>query len=142
MTEQHPGDHLAALPQGGLPDQWLDAIHARHAAAEGGAWHLDPEPHTDPDTVRTNIAGWNRRIGILKFGAPYAAENQRFVLHAHQDVGALLAEIARLTALLAHDHHLAYHQGEPRDNHVNCGRDSCQSTNELYPPTPTTSQES
>lgn len=35
------------------------------------------------------------------------------------------AEIDRLGALLAHDHHLAYHQGEPRDDHRNCGRDSC-----------------
>lgn len=35
------------------------------------------------------------------------------------------AEIERLRALLAHDHAAAYHQGEPRDGHRNCGRDSC-----------------
>jgi hypothetical protein len=85
-----------ALPDGGLPAAWLDAIRTRYAAAEGGGWHLDPEPHTDPDTVRTTISGYHHRIGVLKFSAPYADENRAFVLHAHGDVGVLIAEIRRL----------------------------------------------
>jgi hypothetical protein len=52
---------MNALPHGGLPTQRLDTIRARHAAAEGGAWHLDPEPHTDPDTVRTTIPADDQR---------------------------------------------------------------------------------
>lgn len=96
MPQQPP----AALPLGGLPAEWLDAIRNRHAAAEGGHWHLDPEPHKDRDTVRTTISGYHRRIGVLKFNAPYADENRRFVLNAHGDVALLLAELDRLTAEL------------------------------------------
>ncbi|MEV7770520.1 hypothetical protein [Kitasatospora sp. NPDC086791] len=99
MSADQPNTSLAALPHGGLPDQWLAAIHDRYAAAEGGHWHLDPEPHKDRDTVRTHIDGHPRQIGVLKFNAPYAEENRRFVLHAHDDMGALLAEVHRLRAV-------------------------------------------
>lgn len=92
---------MTALPDGGLPTQWLDTIRARHAAAEGGAWHLDPEPHTDPDTVRTTISGYHRRIGILHFVGPYADANREQALHADTDIGLLIAEIDRLSRALA-----------------------------------------
>jgi hypothetical protein len=60
---------------------------------------------------------------------------------ARNDVGRLLAEVdrlraenARLRTLLTESHHAAYHQGEPRDNHVRCRREGCGGTGELYPP--------
>jgi hypothetical protein len=79
-----------------LPDEWLTKIKARHAIHEGGAWHLNPEPHRDPDTVRTTISGYHHQIGILHFSQPYAEENRTFVLHAHQDMRLLLDEVDRL----------------------------------------------
>ncbi|MDJ0342190.1 hypothetical protein QMK19_03190 [Streptomyces sp. H10-C2] len=79
-------------------EKYIDTIRRRHAASDGGGWHLDPEPHTDPDLVRTMISGWRRYIGVLRFDGWHAAENREFVLSAHGDMGVLLAEVDRLTA--------------------------------------------
>ena len=94
MTDEpRPATTWRPIP---LSDEWLAKIKARHAINEGGAWYLDPEPHKDPDTVRTTISGYHRQIGVLHFSPPYAEENQRFVLHAHQDMRLLLDEVGRL----------------------------------------------
>lgn len=76
---------------------FLAAVRDRHAAAEGGGWYLAPEPHAEPGTVRTTISGYQRMIGVFDFrGAPATADaNRTFVLHAHGDIGYLLAELDR-----------------------------------------------
>lgn len=71
------------------PDR-VAAIQARYDAATPGHWHLNPEPHTDPDAVRTTVSGWHHGIGVLQFRGWKAAENREFVLNARDDVGQLL----------------------------------------------------
>jgi hypothetical protein len=76
------------------PDR-VAAIQARYDASTPGHWHLDPEPHTDPDAVRTTVDGWHHGIGILQFRGWKADENRQFVLNARDDIGQLLADRER-----------------------------------------------
>lgn len=78
-------------------DAYVEQIRARHAAAEGGAWFLAPEPHAEPGTVRTRVSGYQRTVGVFDFrGAPATADaNREFVLYARSDIGYLLQDRAR-----------------------------------------------
>lgn len=94
-------DGTVALSPAGTA--YLAAIRARHAAIEGGGWHLAPEPHVEPGTVRTMVGGYQRIIGVFDFrGAPATADaNRQFVLYAPSDVGFLLGQMDRLRARVA-----------------------------------------
>jgi hypothetical protein len=78
-------------------DAYVEQIRARHAAAEGGAWFLAPEPDAEPGTVRTRVDGYQRTVGVFDFrGAPATADaNREFVLYARSDIGYLLRDRAR-----------------------------------------------
>jgi hypothetical protein len=92
---------IPALSPAGM--KYLAAIRARHAAIEGGGWHLAPEPHAEPGTVRTRVGGYQHTVGVFDFrGAPATADaNREFVLYAPSDVGFLLERMDRLQARVA-----------------------------------------
>lgn len=87
---------LATKP---LTDTEIADIKTRHEAATGGLWTLDPDGCFGPGTVVTETGGYSSMIGAIDFGHGEEADaDTRFVLNAHSDMGALLAEIARLRA--------------------------------------------
>jgi uncharacterized protein YfcZ (UPF0381/DUF406 family) len=94
-------DGAAALSPAGA--EYVASIRARHAAIEGAGWHLAPEPHVEPGTVRTMVGGYQRVVGVFEFrGAPATADaNREFVLYAASDVGFLLDQMDRLHARVA-----------------------------------------
>lgn len=75
-----------------LSEERVAQISARHAAVEGGGWYLAPEPFATPGTVRATIDGYPRTIAVMDFRGWKADENRQFVLRAHDDMGALLAD--------------------------------------------------
>jgi hypothetical protein len=80
-----------------LSEQQLAEIRARAEAATEGPW--DPCPGMSP-TFYGNIQGeYLRGVGDIAFGVGEQAEaDLAFVLHAREDVPALLAEVDRLRA--------------------------------------------
>lgn len=85
-----------------LSDTRLTEIRALSAAATGGHWHLDPEGCFGPGTLLADTGPYEHLIGALDFGTGEQADaDKAFVLNAHQDMAALLAEVNRLRAELA-----------------------------------------
>ena len=88
-----------------LTEDYLAQVEARTNAAENG-WHLVEDPE---DPYRFEIHG-DGPTRVAVFGgdpddasASYPTEeNARFAVHARRDVPALLAEVRRLRAVVAH----------------------------------------
>jgi hypothetical protein len=87
---------------GPLPDEELDAIRARHVAST-------PNVPAEYVTAAVRYAYTNGAVGIMSSEAVdqlpdgwrgWFQDDEPFVSNAHGDVGALLAEVARLKASL------------------------------------------
>lgn len=104
----------------------IDAIEARHKAATPGPLRLAiADPDRDPvELFRENLShgsgevwavmapehpdtvgGWEERpvhaaIVAWTGNGPTSKANAEFIAHAHDDVGALLAEVRRLQGIL------------------------------------------
>ncbi|WP_181799431.1 hypothetical protein [Kitasatospora acidiphila] len=96
------------LPTG----EQLAAILARHGTATSGTWYL--QPNYGPHFVAAEHHGYEHGIGTLDFGEGDQADADReFVLNAHEDVAALLAEVDRLRAERAR-YRAAWHSARRR----------------------------
>jgi hypothetical protein len=85
-----------------LPSEQLEEIRARHQAATSGHWYLNRGSYDDPNFVVAEHHGYARGIASMDFGVgDEASADREFVLNAHSDMAALLAEVKRLTARVA-----------------------------------------
>lgn len=77
----------------------VEAIRARHAAATDGHWFMDTAGRFcgDPNMVVGDRGDHADAIATMRFGEGDQAEaDEAFVLGAHDDITALLAEVDRL----------------------------------------------
>lgn len=97
-----------------LTDQQLADIRARRHLATGGTWYL--QPAHGPNFVAAEHHGYEHGIGTLDFGVGDQADTDReFVLNAHGDITALLAEVDRLRAELAERTQLLVDESSERE---------------------------
>lgn len=88
------------VEQRAMSDAQLNAIRGRHAAATPGRWYVDPD--REPKWLIRSDHPRHEAVGIMSFTEPTSLQprpggaNLRFVLNAHRDVAALLAEVDRL----------------------------------------------
>lgn len=86
--------------QRAMSDAQLNAIRGRHAAATPGRWYVDPD--RGPKWLIRSDEPKRGTVGIMSFTEPTwlqprpGGANLRFVLNAHRDIAALLAEIDQL----------------------------------------------
>lgn len=76
----------------------LDQIQARHAAATPGTWTVEWDRDDVSDIPFPTSIG---PISYVEHHGERFTEDARFVEHAHDDTGLLLAEVRRLRAIEA-----------------------------------------
>jgi hypothetical protein len=90
----------AATP---LTDQQYADIRTRHDNATAGHWYFNRGSYDDPNFVVAERHGYAHGVGSMDFGTGDEADADRdFVLNAHTDITALLAEVDRLRATIDH----------------------------------------
>ncbi|MDH6141122.1 hypothetical protein P3T35_003135 [Kitasatospora sp. GP30] len=97
-----------------LSDEQLTTIRARHQAATSGPWRNEPYGGLGPETV---LGPGMPAVAALDFGDGDQADADRdFVLNAHTDMAAVLAELDRLRAERDR-YRAAWHSARRRANH-------------------------